>query len=960
MFCRNLVAVVVILHAVVVVPRSFAADAAETPASANPAGLEHFEKKVRPILIKQCYKCHSAEAESLQGGLYVDSREGLLEGGDSGPAVVVGSPSESLLIEAIKHESFEMPPEKQLPDDVIAEFELWIRSGLADPRERPAGATKGPRVLYSQKDAVAHWAFQSIKRPSIPSIDDPWVQTPVDAFVLERLRGAGLQPSPLADRRTLLRRASYDLTGIPPSLEAVESFEADRSSDAFSRGIDRLLASPHYGEKWGRHWLDLARYSDTNGQRPAPTPEAPFYPFAWVYRDYVVDAFNRDLPFDRFIREQLAGDSFASESNRRPLAGLGFLRVGQVFGQNVDDRIDDRIDATAKAFLGLTVACARCHDHKLDPIYQSDYYALHGVFASSEDVDSLYLDTSGTPEYDDYMQKRERLIAEIEAECLAGLNEFMHGLTLRTAEHMVAAELFRDGKLTEADPALAAREVDLLPIPYKAWLNAMTRWDESRPPAMLPWFAFAALPENDFSAEAPPIAEASAAGSLDGVAIPALVARHFKNQLPQSLRDVAEIYQSIFLDVERKAGGQYPMAALLCAMEASPGLFRKEYLHHPALPPPLEDPELEALRQLAIGFEGPFFMTPREMMQVGAAEWRKAMVRRKHEVTRLEADHLGAPIKAMVVHDAEPPVDTPIYIRGDKNLPGGVVPRRFLRRLSDGEPQPFSDGSGRRELADAIASRDNPLTARVIVNRVWQWHFGVGLVSTPSDFGLNGQPPTHPELLDWLAAWFMDEGWSIKRLHRLIMNSSVYQQSSLVREECLDVDPDNALLWRMNPRRLTFEELRDSLLLAAGRLDPAIGGRPVDPLADASRRSVYLTIDRYDLPTVFNTFDFASPEFSTAERDLTIVPQQALFLMNHPWVMERARDLAVRASADGRSDPAAQVGRLYEIVLQRAPRDEELQVAVDYLRRHRGDDAALALDRLAHALLQLNEVMFVE
>lgn len=919
--------------------------------------LEFFEKKIRPVLVKECYPCHSTQADRVQGGLYLDSREGLLEGGDSGSAITIGTPEKSLLMEALRHESFEMPPDKQLTDAVISDFEQWIRDGLTDPRRRPDGVQKKRRVLYSEHDADTHWAFQPVKNPQIPDIHDPWIRTPIDAFVLARLQAVELHPSDRADARTLLRRAFYDLSGLPPTFSQVQQFRSEPSHTSFARVVNQLLESPRYGEHWGRHWLDVARYADTNGQRPAPTPDPPFYPFAWVYRDYVIDAFNRDVPFDRFVIEQLAGDLIADDDNRS-LAGVGFLRVGRSFGQNVDDRIDDRIDTLSKAFLALTVSCARCHDHKLDPIGQDDYYALHGILASSEDINPVLHDTNGTSEHDDFVRQRDALITEIETECLNAVNDFLHGLTRQSAEYLIAAQQFRNGELKEKKPALAAREVDLLPIPFQSWVNALVRWKKRDTPAWRPWFAFAEINRDRFAEQAEMLSEQISGGSINGKPVPPFVAKRFTSVNVKSLHDVAAIYQQIFLELERIAGRQYPMAALLTFMEDSPRLFRSEYYTHPSLPPPLDDKELESLRQVTLGFDGPYFMTPRELMQAGAADARKGMVRRKHEVFELEATHPGAPIRVMTMRDRPQPIDSPLYIRGDSTSPGPIVPRRFLTRLSDGSPEPFTLGSGRLELARAIASKSNPLTARVIVNRIWQWHFGAGLVTTPSDFGLNGQPPSHPELLDWLATWFIDHNWSVKELHRLIMNSSVWQQASRQRSDAMETDAENRLLWRFAPRRMTFEELRDTWLTAAGTLQHREGGRPADP-ESSTHRAVYLHIDRYDLPDVFNTFDFANPEFSTSVRDTTTVPQQALFLMNSQWILDRAAELAAREEIVSAADWNERLQILFEIVVQRQPDDAEQTLLLAWLHQFDDNQQQVALERLAHSLLLTAESMYL-
>tara|TARA_R110002049_G_scaffold4601_5_gene32424 strand:+ start:605555 stop:608506 length:2952 start_codon:yes stop_codon:yes gene_type:complete len=932
---------------------------ASKDAIANKEKLDFFESKIRPALVKHCYACHSAEADKIQGGLLLDSRSGLLQGGDSGPAIVVGEPDESLLIEALKHESFEMPPDKRLSDKVIDDFRHWVRTGAIDPREPSAGAAKRRRVLYQEMDAESHWAFQPIRHPDPPELDDPWVKTPIDAFILKRLRDAGLEPSPRADRRTLLRRASYDLRGLPPTLKEIQRLAGDSSSNAVSDAIDRLLESKHYGEKWARHWLDIARYADNNGERLAPSRDPPYYPFAWAYRDYVIDAMNRDLPFDQFVLEQIAGDTIATTTDRRPYAGLGFNRVGKTFGGNLDDRIDDRIDAVSKCFLGLSVACARCHDHKLDPISQADYYALHGVFSSSEETTYLLHDTAGTDAYRDFVRQKDQMTSRLYKQCRDRLNEFMQNLTLQVADYLIGTEKYRDGELQEELVTLASREVGLQPNAMNAWLNALQRLQEEAAPAYLPWFAFADLPESSFAILAGELAAEVGRGSCGGRPVPALVAKRFRGQTPKSLRDVAEIYQRIFQDVEQAADGRYPIAELLASFESSPQRFLPEYYDHPALPPPLSDPELESLRQVTIGLRGPYFMSPRELMQLGAGDIYKTRVREMHEVAKFEGEHLGAPVRVMGFRDADSPADSPLYIRGDSQSPGDLVPRRFLERLCQDEPKPFTQGSGRRELADAIVSHDNPLTARVIVNRVWLWHFGRGIVSTPSDFGLSGDPPSHPELLDWLASWFVDEGWSLKKLNRLIMNSNVYQQASLPREDAMQLDAENVLLWRFSPRRMTFEEMRDTWLFVAGTLSRDVGGRPVDAVTDATRRSIYLYIDRYKLPDIFSNFDFANPEMTTAQRDTTIVAQQSLFKMNSGWLLDRARDLAARPEVQRAKTPAAKAQALYKLVYQRSPDQTELDLAVNFLREASIDNVS-TVPRLAHALLQTNQLLYVQ
>jgi mono/diheme cytochrome c family protein len=752
---------------------------AESPsAAASPQAAEFFEKQVRPILADHCFSCHGDKKQ--KGGLRLDSRTALLKGGDDGPVVTPGNPEKSILIRAIRHDGdLKMPPKGKLTDAAIDALTQWVKMGAPWPEASAAAASAAAADPIAEARRT-HWAFQPIRQPPLPAVENTaWVQNLIDRFVLARLEAQGMQPSPPADRRTLIRRATFDLLGLPPTPEEVAAFEADPAPDAFARVVDRLLASPAYGERWARHWLDVARYADTKGY--VFTEERRF-PYAYTYRDYVIRAFNEDLPYDQFIVQQLAADRLPLGRDNRPLAAMGFLTLGRRFLNNINDIIDDRIDVVSRGLLGLTVTCARCHDHKFDPIPTADYYSLYGVFASS--VEPTQLPTIATTESSEATRAFEKQLQTLQAE----------------------VDRFKEAHQTE------------------------------------------------------------------------LKSRNRK--------------------------------------------FRDE------------------LRKL------------------------------QKKVDQLRVTHPGSPAQAMVLNDAPQPVQPHILKRGNPNNRGPAVPRRFLAVLSGPERKPFTEGSGRLELARAIASKENPLTARVMVNRIWLHHFGAGLVRTPSNFGLRGEPPTRPDLLDYLAASFMDNGWSIKKIHRLILLSSTYQQSSADRRDYRERDPDNRLLWKMNRQRLEFEPLRDAVLAVAGRLDRTMGGRAVEIIAPPfqPRRSVYGFIDRQNLPGVLRTFDFASPDSSTAQRYATTVPQQALYLMNSPFLVEQARHLMQRPDLAGLARPEQRIDRLYRLLYGRAADPAEVSLGMQFIRaaeercqsKGSAGNTLSPWEQYAQVLLLANEFAFVD
>jgi mono/diheme cytochrome c family protein len=761
----------------------FAAD----PPSAEQT--EFFEKHVRPLLVEQCVSCHGPKKQ--RAGLRLDTADGLKKGADEGPVVVAGDPDKSSLIQAVRRKGeYPMPPDKPMTAEQVAVLEAWVKGGAVFP----AGATKAVAADWKQ-----HWAFQPPREPSVPEVASGKEQgaNPIDAFVAARMAKEALKPAPKADKRTLARRAYFDLLGLPPTADELDAFVKDTDPKAWDKLIDKLLASPHYGERWGRHWLDVARYADSKGY---VFTEDRNYPYAYTYRDYVIRSFNEDKPFDRFVTEQLAADKLTLGDDKKALAAMGFLTVGRRFSNNIHDITDDRIDVVTRGLMGLTVTCARCHDHKFDPIPAADYYSLYGVFASSNEPKDL--PQIGEP---DNKQEFEKF----------------------KAEHAKLEQAVAD----EGAKRLAAKKQGV-------------------------------------------------AGLVGG-----------------------------------------------------------------------------------IGFQPP------EQRLLNRAD-RDEIAKLQRKADKFRAESPGAPPRAMVMVDNPRPAEQVVFLRGNPGNRGPKVVPQMPVAVAGEKRAAFKDGSGRLEMAKAIASKDNPLTARVFVNRVWAWHFGAGLVRTTSDFGLRTERPSHPELLDWLTLRFVEDGWSVKKLHRRIMQSDAYTRSSVTTPEAAKVDPENKWLSHFTRTRHDFEAMRDSLLSASGTLDRTVYGRSVDLFKPpfSKRRAVYGSIDRQNLPGTLQAFDFASPEQHTPQRFQTTVPQQALFLLNSPFVAEAARAVVTRVEAAKALAPAlsteAEVKLLYRAVLSRSPTKEEAELAVEFVtvaEKEKAEKGKLtAWEQLAQVLLMSNEFAFVD
>jgi Protein of unknown function (DUF1553)/Protein of unknown function (DUF1549)/Planctomycete cytochrome C len=900
----------------------------DAPPSITAEEVEFFEAKIRPLFVTRCYECHSSKDPN--GGLALDSREGLLKGGESGVAIIASDPDSSRLVNAIRYQNrdLQMPPKSPLAPDEVAAIEKWIAMGAPDPRTEGVVETIPGPLGMSIEEGRKFWALQPIADPPLPSIrEQSWVKSPIDAFVLSRLEGRELSPSPAADKRTLLRRITFDLVGLPPTPQEMRDFLKDNSPGALETVIDRLLASPHYGVRWGRHWLDVARYADSNG-----LDENLAFGNAWRYRDYVVEAFNTDKPFDRFVIEQLAGD-LLPDSNQETKTATGFLALGAKVLAEPDkdklemDTIDEQLDTLGKTFMGMTLGCVRCHDHKFDPLKQTDYYGLAAIFKSTKSfgdtkqgaIKHWYEHSFDTEaelakqkEIDDAIAAKKKKVTEFKNEANVKLRTQARALA---TEYLTAAIEF-DSQAPFSQVELIAKRYGLEPRilqPCRMYL------DSNREKAFFQkWH------------------ELAAAGDRS---------------------EIEQHYRVLFMEMEK---------TLAAVKKENPKTEK------------LDDPDLEAARSALYDNAGFLALPAKPEVVYDAATLQE--YDRLMEETRLMESNAPDGTTVMGVREGTVLTSLPIHIRGSHRNLGASVERCFPRVMqSEDETIALPEKqSGRLELARWMASEQHPLTARVYVNRVWRWHFGSGLVNSTENFGSLGDRPSHPELLDWLAKRFIESGWSTKALHRLILSSSTYQQGSQVNEGYSEIDSENRLLWKFNLQRLEAEAIRDSVLFVAGRLDPMLGGKTI-PLRnkqmvfdhtsvdhtryDSLRRAMYLPVIRNNLYSMFEQFDFPDPTMPSGNRHATTVAPQALLLLNSDLILESADAMAQQLLQD-QSQDSKRVVLAYVRGLSRRPTKVEVQGGLEFVKRMKSvrasaDKELQAWSLFCQSLFASNEFIYL-
>ncbi|MCG6156535.1 DUF1553 domain-containing protein [Rubinisphaera margarita] len=934
---------------------------AESPAL-SPEDLAFFEEKIRPVLIEHCYECHSPESKAIKGGLLVHSREALATGGDSGPAVIPGDVDESLLLSAMKFESFEMPPQGKLPEQILNDFETWIKRGAPDPRDGEAPQRHTGIDLDAGRE---FWAFQPLTTPELPEVSG--VEEPVDRFILAKLNEAGLSQNGPADAEVLLRRVYYDLTGLPPSPEQVRTFAADSSPKAYARIVDRLLASREFGERWGRHWLDVARYADSTGGG-----RSRIYRNSWRYRDYVIDSFQADKPYDQFIREQLAGDLLPYESVEQAaeqLTGCGFLMLGP-HNYELQDKallrmevVDEQIDTLGKAFLGMTIGCARCHDHKFDPIPAADYYALAGIFRSTKSVgpgnvaewitQEIPMPPEQQARYDEYRRELNSLEAQL-ADVTNRLKELNPRADARSISPRLLAgivndepKLIGDWKGSTSNPKYVGQEYVHDQNTAKGANSAVFEVQLAEPGQYEIRVAYSSGSNRTSAA---PVTISDQTGELATLTI---------NQKPAPPIDGLFVSLGSF---ELQSSKAEPVRITVgTAGTSGVVIVDAVQLLSSQLLSERDELQRSSLLNATVDLEA-------------VAEARR-LKQKKQELTEqistLKKDAPPAPEEVMAVREEVPDEigDTELCIRGNIRNLGPVIPRGVLQVATTGDATIRSSQSGRLELAEWIASPENPLTARVMVNRIWHHLFGAGIVRTVDNFGSTGELPSHPQLLDYLAVDFIRNNWSVKSLIRQIVLSRTYRISGQTESQLKStIDPENRLLAYFPRRRADAEFLRDALLQISGRLEESHGGNTVpngtnsefDFTYSDRHRSVYLPVFRNRLHPMLAVFDFPDPNLVQGKRTNTTLATQALYMMNSSLILELAEETAQQLLTDTGRDRQERVEWLYRSALGRAPSADEQELADRFLNTSKPNDSPEVWTMLTQSLFCSPEFRFID
>lgn len=890
--------------------------------------IQFFEVKIRPLLVDNCIECHGPQRQ--EGDLRLDSREAILSGGSRGSAVTNIRMALGPLVDAIsyKNDDLQMPPDGSLSDRQISDLRRWIRLGMPWPNDFR---------LPPDLDPSQHWAFQPVESPVLPDVSDwDWPQTGIDRFILSNLDAAQLKPSTPATRNVLIRRLYLDVLGIPPTPAQISEFVNDNNVNATEQLIDRVLSAPELGPKWARHWLDIARYADNKGYVFYLNRE---FSWSYTYRDYVIEAFNHDLPYDRFLLEQLAADQLELGENQRALRAMGLLTVGAYFTNNTHDIIDDRIDVVTRGLMGVTVTCARCHDHKYDPFTQKDYYALYGVIGNSHDpiVPPLYESPPDTDVYREFKKQLDVKQSALETFITETITNLREDGRTRIEEYLVAAYNQRNNP-DSSNFMLLTDKGAINPRMVRRWINFLKREGEAANPVWKVWDAYCQIPDEMFAEESADVFQRLAAEMPE---VNPIIAKACLASAPDSINQLANWYAGALLKVKE---------TWLNESTKPDSNVRK-----------LENADAEQLRQALYGQgsppEIPTLMTwgfldlfPDRQTQ---ADFKKLL----EDVEGFIRKGEGAPPRALVLKENDVLAPSHVFVRGNPFNKGEPVPRSFPAVLSQDNGQ-LVGGSGRLDLARRIIDPSNPLTARVIVNRIWSHYFGTGLVKTTSDLGIRSGTPTHPELLDYLATQLTENRWSLKRIHREILLSAVYQQASIDRHNALQVDPENTLLWKINRKRLGWEGTRDSLLAITDQLSPQIGGASFG-LSDAwnPRRSIYAYINRLDVPTLLTTFDFPNPNVSIGDRSETTIAPQALYFLNNAFFAEVAARVVARPDVQQITDHKERLQFIYQILFGREATPDDITDCAEFLGAQPNNES---WQRLIHVLTMSNEFVFVD